>query len=433
MYNLAGAAQADLVLFMAGNQFMLMPDLVQAFQAEYPQVQSISYQTLPPVLELRQILAGGAVFRGRSYAVLPDVYSSVSLQAMQILQEKDLVDPGECFVYLHNKLSLMVRIGNPKSILQVQDLGRHDVLVSQPNPEYEHIAQYTLRMYESAGGKELLRSIMQDKLAQGSTMLTTVHHRETPNRLLQGKADAGPVWYTEVIQAQREGLELEGVQLPRELDQRQSVDYYISRIKSGKNQENAQRFLEFIKSATASEIFRKYGFVDVFRLRIPDLFIMDAVLGMEGNGPASKDLRQIGQVLASDNAVALDGVVAHMMGLDPGRLPFLQRARELGLGEFELQKIDCIGEPQVLPDYKIPPLGGEATLQDPGVQELIQRRISVVPKVDTSLCTSCETCVQQCPAGALYMQDQFPEVREEFCITCFCCQEICPELAISLG
>ena len=47
--------------------------------------------------------------------------------------------------------------------------------------------------------------------------------------------------------------------------------------------------------------------VEVFRLRVPDLFIMDAVVGMEGNGPASPDLREIGLVLAADNAVALDG------------------------------------------------------------------------------------------------------------------------------
>lgn len=261
LYNLEEAAQADLVLFMAGNQFMLMPELLQAFQARCPQVQSIAYQTLPPVLELRQILAGGAVFRGKSYAIMPDVYSSVSLQAMQILQEKELVDPRECFVYLHNKLALMVRAGNPQSILQVQDLGRNDVRVSQPNPEHEHIAQYTLRMYESAGGKELVRTIMENKLAQGSTMLTTVHHRETPERLLQGQADAGPVWYTEVIQAQRAGLELEGVQLPRELDQRQGIDYYMARIKSGKNQENARSFLEFIRSDAAREIFGDYGFI----------------------------------------------------------------------------------------------------------------------------------------------------------------------------
>ena len=63
--------------------------------------------------------------------------------------------------------------------------------------------------------------------------------------------------------------------------------------------------------------------VEVFQLRVPDLFIMDAVVGMEGNGPASPDLRDIGLILAADNAVAMDAVVAAMMGLDPGRLRFL--------------------------------------------------------------------------------------------------------------
>ncbi|MGM0424646.1 MAG: DUF362 domain-containing protein [Thermodesulfobacteriota bacterium] len=186
------------------------------------------------------------------------------------------------------------------------------------------------------------------------------------------------------------------------------------------------------KAAGSPERFHQ-AVVDVFRLRIPDLFIMDAVLGMEGNGPASKDLRHIGLVLASDNAVALDGVMAYMMGLDPGRLPFLQRAKELGLGEFESGKLECLGELQVLPDYKIPPLGGEATLQDPGVQDLIQRRVSVKPQVDESLCTSCGSCVEQCPADALHMEQELPQVVVDSCIACFCCQEICPEKAIALS
>ena len=42
--------------------------------------------------------------------------------------------------------------------------------------------------------------------------------------------------------------------------------------------------------------------VEVFRLRVPDMFIMDAVVGMEGNGPASPDVREIGLILAADNA-----------------------------------------------------------------------------------------------------------------------------------
>lgn len=72
-------------------------------------------------------------------------------------------------------------------------------------------------------------------------------------------------------------------------------------------------------------------------------------------------------------------------------------------------------------------------MQDPGVQELIQRRISVIPRVDESLCTSCGSCVEQCPAGALYMQQDLPQVVVDSCIACFCCQEICPEKAIALS
>jgi uncharacterized protein (DUF362 family) len=37
--------------------------------------------------------------------------------------------------------------------------------------------------------------------------------------------------------------------------------------------------------------------VDVFGLRVPDLFVVDAVKGMEVDGPASPDLKDIGLVL----------------------------------------------------------------------------------------------------------------------------------------
>ena len=65
--------------------------------------------------------------------------------------------------------------------------------------------------------------------------------------------------------------------------------------------------------------------VEVFRLRVPDFFLVDAVVGMEGNGPASPDLREIGLILASDNAVALDAVIAAMMGWSPGSCGFCKR------------------------------------------------------------------------------------------------------------
>lgn len=174
--------------------------------------------------------------------------------------------------------------------------------------------------------------------------------------------------------------------------------------------------------------------VDVFRLRVPDLFIMDAVVGMEGNGPASPELREIGLILAADNAVALDAVVARMMGVDPGRLRFLQKAKALGLGDFDAQMIQIDGQMTVLPDFKLPPLGGEAIAGNPTIQNFLNTKAYVKPKADPELCTACGACIEHCPVSALAMDaTSIPVVDADTCIACFCCQEICPEKAMSLN
>jgi uncharacterized protein (DUF362 family)/Pyruvate/2-oxoacid:ferredoxin oxidoreductase delta subunit len=185
------------------------------------------------------------------------------------------------------------------------------------------------------------------------------------------------------------------------------------------------------KAAGSPERFHEM-LVEIFRLRIPDLFIVDAVVGMEGNGPASPDLRDIGLVLASDNAVALDSVIAAMMGCDPARLRFLQRAKELGLGDFDLKEIETIGDLERIPDFKLPPLSGEANAGNPQIQAAIHGRTILRPKAEPDLCTGCMTCVDQCPVSALSMHENIPIVNSDICITCFCCQEICPEKAIML-
>jgi len=185
------------------------------------------------------------------------------------------------------------------------------------------------------------------------------------------------------------------------------------------------------KAAGSMERFHEMV-VDVFRLRVPDLFLMDAVVGMEGNGPASPDLREIGLILASDNGVALDAVMATMVGCEPGRLRFLQRAKQAGLGDYDLSTIEVIGELKHLSDFKLPPLGGEAILGNEAAQARLHSRTILRPQADPGLCTACGTCVDQCPVEALSLSDGLPRVDPETCITCFCCQEICPEKAITL-
>jgi ABC-type molybdate transport system substrate-binding protein len=260
LHGLENAENPDLVVFMAGNQFMVMPDLMAAFQSQHPEVSRIFYETLPPKIELHQILAGGAVFRGRVIATPPDVYTSVSQKPVETLAAAGLVDPSRCFVYLHNRIALMVARGNPKGIKSVHDLGHTGVIISQPNPRYEDIAEHILNMYREAGGDALVQRIMEDKQQAGETRLTTVHHRETPRRLTEGRADVGPVWATEIMHALREGHALEGVEVGEKLDQRRAVRYFACPLLTGRNPDHARAFLAFLRTAAACRIFTDFGF-----------------------------------------------------------------------------------------------------------------------------------------------------------------------------
>lgn len=261
LHRMEQADRAGLILFMAGNQFMALPDLVEAFLRENPGADPVAYETLPPGLELTQILAGGARFGERLLTGRPDVYTAVSEEAMQTLIRKDLARDGDPFVYLRNRLGIMVASGNPKGIRGVEDLGREDVRISQPDPAGEHIALFIEQMYRLAGGEELVRAVLRDKAEAGTTLWTTVHHRQTPQRILEGRADAGPVWWTEIQRVESLGLALEGVDPGPGLDRREAIAYYATGLGKSPNPENASRFLQFLRSDAAREVFQRHGFL----------------------------------------------------------------------------------------------------------------------------------------------------------------------------
>ncbi|KLU65305.1 pyuvate ferredoxin oxidoreductase subunit delta [Desulfosporosinus acididurans] len=166
--------------------------------------------------------------------------------------------------------------------------------------------------------------------------------------------------------------------------------------------------------------------VEVFALKIPDLVIVDGVLAMEGNGPASKDLVNLGKIIAGVDPVAVDTVVAHMMGF-----PDLPRTIELaaakGYGISELSRIHIDGNLEVIPGFKLPQTDQRGQTSVNTMDSIT----AVRPLVDKELCSLCGTCIEHCPNGALTM-DEYPIVSPELCITCFCCQELCPQKAIEL-
>jgi ABC-type molybdate transport system substrate-binding protein len=261
LHHLEIAAEADLVLFMAGNQFMVMPEIISAFRNRHPEIKKIFYETLPPGLELKQILVQGALWQNKPFNVYPDVYSSVNQKAMQVLAEQGHIRSRDEKLYLHNRLTLMVPRGNPAKITSVRDLARDDVRISQPDPANEDIAYHIIDMYRQAGGNDLVKRIMEEKRAEGTTILTLVHHRETPLRIEKKTVDVGPVWVTEAVQAQSTPLAFDVIEPGSRLDQRDKINYYICALQNSAHLQNAQKFINFILSPTGQDIYKEFGFL----------------------------------------------------------------------------------------------------------------------------------------------------------------------------
>jgi uncharacterized protein (DUF362 family) len=76
----------------------------------------------------------------------------------------------------------------------------------------------------------------------------------------------------------------------------------------------------------------------------PQLTIVDGIVGMEGDGPSNGDPRGFGLVAAGTDCVAIDTVLAEVLGIQPRDVPILEVAHELGVGETRLDRIAILGE-----------------------------------------------------------------------------------------
>jgi uncharacterized protein (DUF362 family) len=71
--------------------------------------------------------------------------------------------------------------------------------------------------------------------------------------------------------------------------------------------------------------------LDIYSFINPDLIIMDAVLGLHGEGPAGNgDPINIGLSFASENGIAMDIAVCNLIGVEPASIPLLKRAKDQG-------------------------------------------------------------------------------------------------------
>jgi uncharacterized protein (DUF362 family) len=71
--------------------------------------------------------------------------------------------------------------------------------------------------------------------------------------------------------------------------------------------------------------------------------VVDGVVGMEGHGPIMGTARKAGVLVMGDNALAVDGTAARVMGVDPTRVDYLAMAQKLRLGSLRPTDIQVVG------------------------------------------------------------------------------------------
>jgi uncharacterized protein (DUF362 family)/Pyruvate/2-oxoacid:ferredoxin oxidoreductase delta subunit len=187
------------------------------------------------------------------------------------------------------------------------------------------------------------------------------------------------------------------------------------------------------------EIFAE-AIVEMYRVRPPDLVIMDAVVAMEGYGPSSTETRRVNKILASDDGVALDTVQAKIIGFDVAQVPYLRLARELDLGQTHLRSIDIVGDATTIREYHRPEPPRLSYSYRAGIGTgctsigFFRSRVCQRPTIAADACLEgCSACADVCPTGALKCEGDGLSVDVFGCNLCSACREVCRTGALTLA
>jgi ABC-type molybdate transport system substrate-binding protein len=250
-------AGARLVLFIGGNQFMVLPKLIEGFEKQHPELRGhIFYETLPPGILRRQMEHDGILTLGNlTLQVQADVYEAGARVLAEMEEKGQLEKPVH---YASNQLEIMVHAGNPRGIRTLQDLAKDGIRLSMPNPAWEGVARQIEDSLRKAGGDALVRKVMDAKVKDGTTYLTHIHHRQTPMRILNGKSDAGVTWSSEVRFQEKIGNPIRGVAIPP--TENSTAVYAAGVLRNAPHAAAARAWVAYLGSEEAQSTYRQFGF-----------------------------------------------------------------------------------------------------------------------------------------------------------------------------
>ncbi|MFA4945518.1 MAG: DUF362 domain-containing protein [Lentisphaeria bacterium] len=178
--------------------------------------------------------------------------------------------------------------------------------------------------------------------------------------------------------------------------------------------------------------------VEWFAAVRPALTVVDAVVALEGDGPANGAPRPLGVLVAGTDAVAVDAVCARALRVRPAAVPMLRLAAARGLGEVRHERITVRGDgAERLAAVRLKPSKARwlQWLPEP-VFQLATRLLRCRPEIAAGLCVQCGICIGVCPRQAIHARAGAAKAPERIdngaCILCMCCVESCPRHAIRI-
>ncbi len=167
----------------------------------------------------------------------------------------------------------------------------------------------------------------------------------------------------------------------------------------------------------------------------PALTVMDAVVGMDGDGPSAGNPFPIGAILAAPDPVELDVAAVALVGHEPRSMPTIAGAMRRGWTTGRVSDLDLAGENLEAigaSGFHMPPGGRSSMDLVPPFLRRMGTRLLVASPMVTKLCTGCELCTLNCPVQTIFKVGECAHIHLTDCIRCYCCHELCPEQAIKL-
>ena len=178
--------------------------------------------------------------------------------------------------------------------------------------------------------------------------------------------------------------------------------------------------------------------IDIYLASRPALNIIDAVVGMERDGPTAGDPKQMNLLLSGEDGFATDLAALAVIGVDPQRVPVLKNAIARGLCPPDWKTLSYPGlspEEASVSDFIV---NYNEQLNNlyflPGIfGKWFSGMLSPRPVFHKDKCRSCGECAKCCPAKVITVsKGRCATADLKKCIRCYCCQELCPFQAVSI-